>query len=284
MRRQHYDISINTHPQSRIHYRIIARAVAAPIRVSHVYENFGMLDRFLVNRVILQNYAVHTAEQNLALLPLIGAKVLLNEHSLEIFLSDSDEKWADDFLASNNLAGRKILGIHAGSGGTKNLKLKRWPLENYIELLRALKEQRPEITSVLFGGPDENEEILKILEATGTPFAVQAATGNLLQAAALIKRCDGFLSVDTALMHLAAAMKARKQIVIEAPTLNETNVPYGNPFTLIENPAVHGRNLDFYRYDGNGIQGTREELEKCMSAVRPEDVLRILNVLIKVND
>jgi ADP-heptose:LPS heptosyltransferase len=73
--------------------------------------------------------------------------------------------------------------------------------------------------------------------------------------------------VDTALMHLAAAVKTPGQIVIEAPTFNKTNEPYRNPFTLVRNPAVNGRNLDYYRYDGRGIRGSREQLIQCMESI-----------------
>jgi ADP-heptose:LPS heptosyltransferase len=86
--------------------------------------------------------------------------------------------------------------------------------------------------------------------------------------------------VDTALMHIAAAVKVPNQIVIEAMTLNATNLPYGNPFTLIKNPAVNGRNLDYYRYDGGDIKGTREELIACMAAVKIEDVFETVTKLI----
>ena len=97
-------------------------------------------------------------------------------------------------------------------------------------------------------------------------------TENLLQAAALIAKCDSFLSVDTALMHVAAAMGVKNQIVIETPTWNKPIEPYGNPFTLVKNPVVAGRNLEYYRYDGGDIKGTPEELVRCMASVKVEDV------------
>jgi ADP-heptose:LPS heptosyltransferase len=93
--------------------------------------------------------------------------------------------------------------------------------------------------------------------------------------------CSVFLSVDTALMHLAAAVKVPRQIVIEAPTFNKTNEPYGNAFALVRNPAVAGRNLDYYRYDGRGIKGTRDELIRCMASVRPEAVYEALAEALK---
>ena len=50
LRRDRYDVSINTHPQSRMHYRIAARIVGALMRISHEYECFSWLDRRLVNK------------------------------------------------------------------------------------------------------------------------------------------------------------------------------------------------------------------------------------------
>ena len=96
----------------------------------------------------------------------------------------------------------------------------------------------------------------------------------------MIGKCDIFLSVDTALMHVAAAMKVRGQIVIETPTWNKPVGPYANPFILVKNPAVAGRNLEFYHYDGGGIKGTREELLACMESVKVADVFAPLAKLI----
>jgi len=280
LRRDRYDVSINAHPQPRIHYRIAARIIGAPIRVSHEYECFGWLDRRLANKVRPQDYTRHSIENNSELLPLLGAKVKLPSHEMEIFLTPDEEKWADEFLASNKLAGQKILGVHVGSGSTKNLRLKRWPLKNYAGLTRKLNRERPDIRILLFGGPDEMKDHQVVLAQSNRDLTMETKTQNLRQAAALMKRCNAFLSVDTALMHIAAAVKAPNQIVIEAPTLNATNLPYGNPFKLVKNPVVAGRNLDYYRYDGGDIKGTREELLACMASIRIEDVFEAVTKLI----
>ena len=88
------------------------------------------------------------------------------------------------------------------------------------------------------------------------------------------------MSVDTALMHIAAAVKLPNQIVIEAPTLNVTNWPFGNQFTLVKNPVVNGRGLDFYRYDGGDIKGTRAELIAAMESVKVAEVFATVTKLI----
>ena len=272
LRRERYQLSINTHPQSRIHYRVAAWLAGAQLRISHRYECSNWLDNWLVTASLPQDYNRHSIENNFDFLPLIGAEKKLPSHELEFFLEPADERFADDFLVKHKLSGKKILGLHVGSGGTKNLMLKRWPLKNYAGLVRQLNKQRPDIHVLLFGGPEEIKDHPVVLAQANADLTREAKTKNLRETAALMKRCSAFLSVDTALMHIAAAVKVPNQIVIEAPTLNATNLPFGNHFTLVKNPVVHGRNLDFYRYDGGDIKGTREELIAAMESVKIADV------------
>ena len=280
LRREHYQLSVNTHPQSRTLYRIAAWLVGAEVRISHEYECLTVLDRLLVSDTLPQDYSRHSIENNFDILPMIGARKKLLSHEMEFFLETGDEQLAEDFLAKNKLSRQKILGIHVGSGGTKNLRLKRWPLKNYAGLVRQLNQKRPDIHILLFGGPEEIKDHPIVLAQANRELTLDVKTENLRQTAALMKRCSAFLSVDTVLMHVAAAMKVSNQIVIEAPTLNPTNVPYGNPFTLVKNPAVAGRNLDYYRYDGGDIKGTRDELLACMASIKIEDVFETVTKLI----
>jgi hypothetical protein len=74
------------------------------------------------------------------------------------------------------------------------------------------------------------------------------------------------------LMHLAATVGVPKQIVIEAPTLNPTNLPPRTDAVVIRNPAVAGRNLDYYRYDGGPIRGTDAEITTLMESVTVDAV------------
>ena len=280
LRRHGYQLSICTHPQSRIHYRVAAWLAGAGARISHEYECFRWLDRRLVTVTLPQDYTRHSIENNLDVLPLIGARRKLAAHEMELFLTPAEERFAENFLAQPALSGQKILGLHVGSGGTKNLPLKRWPLMHYAGLVRRLNQERPDLRVLLFGGPEEGKDHEILLSQANRERTQEARTKNLRETAALIQRCSAFLSVDTALMHLAAALKVPNQIVIEAPTLNVTNWPYGNPFTLVRNPRVNGRGLDFYRYDGGDIRGTREELIACMASVQVADVFAAVTKLI----
>jgi heptosyltransferase III len=276
-RKERYDVSLNTYPQSKIHYRAVTRYVGARQRLSHAYDNWGFFDNLLVNRTVPQDYELHSIENNLRLLSLLGAQPRLEKHDTEIFLSPAELTWAADTVRGLGLSEKRILGVHVGSGKTKNLELRRWPLANYIDLFRRLARERPESAVVLFGGPEEKEDHARILREVPSKSLVVAPSRSMREAAALVGQCHAFLSVDTSLMHIAAAMKVAQQIVIETPTFNKTIEPYGRPYTLIANPAVKGRHLNYYRYDGRGIQGTPEELRQCMLAVKVEAVLAALS-------
>ena len=280
LRREKYNTSFNTHPQSRIPYRVIARIVGARERISHHYHNPPWLDRLLVNKTIPQDYNKHAIENNLALLQFAGAKTVLPTHGYEIFLSDEEKKWAGEVVSKPGIAGKKIFGIHVGSGGTKNLARRRWPVRNYLELINRLLKARSDLVVFLFGGPEEQKDNAFLLAQTDSNKVFQPQTKNLRHAAALAGRCDLFLSVDTVLMHLAAAMKARNQIVIETPTWNKPIEPFGNPFLLVPNPCVARRNLEYYRYDGRGIRGSADGLEKCMASVSVDSVFEIVSAAI----
>ena len=262
-------------PQSRRTIASSAKIINARARISHEYDHCSALDRRLTNLSLPVDYSRHAVDNNLALLPFLKAAPKLSEHRYELFLGATEQAWGASYLAQQNLGTRPRLGIHVGSGGTKNLALRRWPLDHYLELVRRLREKQPELAILFFGGPEEKRDHEKIQAAFGAQVFFPP-TQSIPQAAALIGQCDSFLSVDTSLMHVAAAMRVKRQVVIETPTWNKPIEPHGNPFVLVKNAAVAGRNLDYYRYDGGDIKGTREELLRCMASVMVESVLEAL--------
>jgi ADP-heptose:LPS heptosyltransferase len=281
LRRNRYDLSVNTHTQGRRGYRVIARLIGARVRLSHEYENHGWPDRWLVTHSLPQDYTVHSAVNNNRLLGLIGKRPLLPRHEYELFLSPAEETWATQYLAKNRLTGKAFLGIHVGSGGTKNLALRRWPLNRYLELVTRLQRELPELPVLFFGGPDERaaHEPLWNQLRSGPVFFPESP--GVRHAAALLRHAQAFLSVDTLFMHLAAAVRVPRQFVIETPTVNPPILPLREGWTLIPNPAVAGRNLDFYRYDGRPIRGTKAELRALMESVTVEAVLAQLRSALK---
>lgn len=281
LRREAYDITVNTHPQSRIHYRLAAWLIGARVRVSHEYDHHSVLDRQLITHSIPQDYGVHSIENNLRLLPLMGAEARSVEKGFELVLNAGEKTWASEFVAQAGLRDSRWIGLHAGSGTTKNLRFKRWPLRNHAGLIARMLAADPQLRVVLFGGPDEEAENRELLSQARSPRVLAARSPSVRHAAALLGLCPVFVSVDNLMMHLAAAMKVPTQILIESPTYGLTLAPYQRPFILVPNPVAHGRNLDFYRYDGGPIRGTPQALVQCMESVTVDAVYEALMMSMK---
>ncbi len=272
MRRRGYDASFNVHPQGRREYRYIAWAIGARRRFSHQYENHRPFDDRLVTDSIPQEYAVHSSENNFRFLDRLGVPRTLPRPAYELYLGGVESQWAGQWLSRNGLEGVRWLGLHVGSGGTKNLSLRRWPLERYAELIRHWARQNPERPVVFFGGPDEADAHGWLFQQLRGGRVYFAEAPSLRHSAALLDSAHAFLSVDTVFMHLAAAVQVPHQFVIETPTVNPCILPLRDDWTLIPNPAVAGRNLEFYRYDGRPIAGSAEELRRIMESVTVESV------------
>lgn len=270
--RRGYDASLTLHPQGRRAYRVITRLVGAPRRLSHRYENHSWIDTLLVNETVAQDYNVSCASNNLRLVDLLGPGPRSNEApAYGLFLSEEERAWAARLSEGLGLAGTRWLGVHVGSGGTKNLALRRWPVHRWRELLARLRTERPGLRVVAFGGPGEADAHRELSEAV--PELVVPDFPDIRHAAALLAGAHAFASVDTAFMHLAAAVAVPNQFVVETPTLNIPVEPLRRDWTRIPNPAVRGRPLDFYRYDGRPIAGSPSEIRWMMEAVTADAVL-----------
>jgi ADP-heptose:LPS heptosyltransferase len=272
LRSHRFDLSLTLHPQGRREYRIVTRLIGARQRLSHDYENRSWIDRCLVTHSLPQDYAASGAENNLRLLSLLGLPRRLTSPVTRIHFRDTELRWAETCERTLGIERKPWLGIHAGSGGTKNLSLRRWSAESWIAFARLLADASPDIPIVAFGGPGE-QKVHEQLRAALPPGRIHfPQTPDLRHAAALVARASAFLSVDTAFMHIAAATRVPHQCVIETPTLNPPVEPLRPDWVRIPNPAVGGRSLDFYRYDGRPIAGTPDELTRIMQSVTPEAV------------
>jgi ADP-heptose:LPS heptosyltransferase len=283
LRRLRFDVSLNTHPQGRHAYRIISRWIGARQRLSHRYENGNRWDRWLVTDSIPQDYGVSCTLNSLRLLPLIPTLSAYGPPDppaspppYELFLDPSEIGWAQAWLRDRGLDQRPWLGVHVGSGGTKNLALRRWPLDHYMTGLGQWFGRSDAWPVIAFGGPDESGAHARLSREWGPPRFHVASTPGLRHAAALLQQASAFLSVDTAFMHLAAWARVPHQFVIETPTLTPSVHPPRPDWIRIPNPGLHGNHLDYYRYDGRSLQGSREELESLMRQVTPDQVVHVM--------
>ena len=216
--RKSYDISINVYPSNRREYNIINYIIGSPLRAGVKYlrrdiRNLGMLN----NVRITEDDSVHNVITNIKLVEKLLGKKFDELPPLDLPLQENDIIFAQKYLENLNLKEDElVIGFHPGSATLKNHINRRWEPEKFAALgQRLIKEKKARI--LLFGGPEESELRKTILKMMDSSDCINVETENLAQSAAVMKRCNIFVTNDSSLMHVASAMQL-KVVAIIGPT------------------------------------------------------------------
>ena len=257
-----YDASINVYPANRREYNIINLLMGAKKRagVNYLRKNFQNLG-WLNNVSIKENDDLHNVQENIKLCEKLLNTKFSEEPDFEFPLTEEDEKFATNYLNENNISQKDlVIGFHPGCATLKNHRKRRWEPEKFAELgNRLIKNKNAKI--LIFGGPEEDDLKDKINQQINSSNSFSVKTNNLAQSAAIIKRCNLFVTNDSSLMHISSAMK-RKVIAIIGPT----NPNYIHPWKT-EHEIV-SLNLDCapcFIYSPRPLKCFRDDVEfKCI--------------------
>lgn len=233
LRATRYDASFLGFPANRAEYTLIQWLIGARRRVGHRYGHYGWRNLDFINtRSVREDDALHNVEENLRLAGLVTGEpaAWTGPARLELVLTPEDEQFARQWVESRGLAGRRLVGMHAGTALFKNQVRRRWAPEKFAELGRWFQAtwQSPVL---LFGGNEESE--LKATIARGMGGDVHAVSGTTFrQTAALIRHCAMFVSNDSGLMHTAAALQA-PCVTIFGPTSPARVRPFHAPHRVV---------------------------------------------------
>jgi len=149
----------------------------------------------------------HMVEQNLDALRRIGVYPDMADRRLVLMPADAARSRVAALLTDHRLTPRGFVQIHPGS----RWLFKCWPAEPTAALIEKIAAQRLRV--VVTGAPDERERALVAAILALLPPAVRAdvvdLTGqlSLSELAALSAEARAFAGVDSAPMHIAAAMR-----------------------------------------------------------------------------
>jgi len=224
--RKKYDITINVYPSNRAEYNIINFLIGAQSRAGVKYLRKDAVNLGILNNVrVTEDDSVHNVITNIRLVEKLLNKKFNSEPSLAFRLLGEDISFAQNYFNNINIKAEDlVIGFHPGSATLKNHIYRRWEPEKFASLgSRLIKEKGARI--LLFGGPEESElkqNIHKLIDSTNC-FLVE--TENLAQSAAIMKRCNVFVSNDSSLMHVASAMQLKVASII-----GPTNQDYIHPW------------------------------------------------------
>jgi len=230
LRSRRYDLSVMCYPANRIEYNVVSFIIGAKLRLAHRYVHQNARNLFFLNnRSVLESPDLHNVEENLRLLGLLGVNVLEEDNTLSLPLRDADRRYALEFL--NKLPRDQILiGMHAWSTTLKNMHRKCWPAENFAALAdRLIKNHNCQI--LLFQGPHDVDTNRRIQEACNSSLSVVEGT-TVRQSAAIMERCDVFITNDAGPMHIAAAV-GTPIVAIFGPTDHVWLHPWSKQYAVV---------------------------------------------------
>ncbi|GBD07605.1 ADP-heptose--LPS heptosyltransferase 2 [bacterium HR21] len=209
LRRERYDIALTVYPSNRWEYNVLVWLTGAPLRVGHRYAHLDFCQlNWLKNRTVPEDERLHNVEENVRLVALLGVPVPPELPPLQLFFREEDLRAAEHWYAVEGIPAEAFcVGFHAGSAVFKNHVRRRWAPENFAALARRLIQEW-EAWILLFGAGAEEELNERIRAQTGFPERCRVVRSpSLMVSAAIMRRCQLFVSNDSALMHVAAALQ-----------------------------------------------------------------------------
>jgi lipopolysaccharide heptosyltransferase II len=140
---------------------------------------------------------------------------------------------------------------------------KRWPVENFAELVRLAAPKHPQTRFAILG--DKGDQLLGSIISEAAPERCLNLCGatSLPEMVEWVRRCDLMITNDTGPMHAAAAMNKRL-IALFGPTEPRRTGPYGQLHNVLRvnlpcSPCMKPR-CSF------------EKPEECLRALSPNQV------------
>lgn len=280
--RRKYDVTINVYPSNRKEYNLISFLIGAKKRVAAKYlrmntENLGWLN----NLTVEENDLTHNVQTNIRMVEkLIKRNIVVNSEDglkLQIFFSDDDLVFAQNYLNGKNISENDfVIGFHPGCATLKNHIKRRWEPEKFSLLATKLIEKYS-AKILIFGGPEESELKKEVRKNIDSENVVVVETETLLQSSAVMKRCNLFVTNDSALMHIASALQLPVVAII-----GPTNINYIHPWkTRYKIASLNLECAPCFYYSPKPLNCKREDVKfKCIKELSVEIVFSKIDEII----
>lgn len=262
IRQRRFDLAINFTEGDRGAFLCLASG--ARLKVGVWRRDRTLWWKKLIFDYLIDVHAVkgHVVEQLLEIPRRMGIET--SDKKLEIFFSPEDEEEVNRLLQEEGLSRRTVL-IHMHP--TSHWLFKCWRNDRVAKVIDGLQAQK-EIRVVLTSGPDEREmrAVKDILNLCHSQPINLAGRLNLKQLAALSKSSQLFIGVDTAPMHIAAAV-GTPIIALFGPSGEVSWGPWGDGHMVIK------KNFPCRPCGRDGCGGSKRS--RCLEEITAEEVLEI---------
>jgi heptosyltransferase-2 len=140
----------------------------------------------------------HQSERNLDMLR--NFNIHTEDLSIEITLDEDEKKFGRDFFVTHHKSEKIAMGIHPGAGRPEQ----RWPITAFENLIRLLLIN-PKFQVFVTCGPLDNDRV-EYIENIFRDKIIYIKDMNIRNVAAIVTNFDVFITQDTGMMHVGAAM------------------------------------------------------------------------------
>lgn len=255
LRSYRFDKVIDLQNNNRTH--LLAR-LCFP-RASYGYKN-NKLGLLLTHGILDNEPNLAPVQHQFRVLKQLGIEYN-DDVKIEFWPRPDDYEYAKELLHSEWIDEKThtIIGINIAA--SERWPTKNWPMENMAKLCDLLAARN---FRVVITGMDKDREFVRQLSqhAKSKPAFVVGKT-NILQLGALMSFCKCYVSVDSAPLHVAAAMDV-PVVALFGPTKPERHVPPAKKLTVITKSMPC-----------TGCYRTHCHLQKqgCMATITAEEVL-----------
>lgn len=280
LRQKKYDVSLMSYPSNRDEYNMVSLLIGAKVRVGHQYNvkcTYGT-NVMAFNRRLKESgeNKRHNVEENIELLKCLNITPKSDaDYRLRLHLSREDIEFAKAFLRRyRDIESPLLVGIHPGSGETKNLHFRRWPISHFAHLSDLLMlSKRAQI--LVFGGPNE-KHLRSDLQRFMTQKPILVENVSFRRTGALIQQCDLFISVDVGLMHTAAAV-GTPTVALYGPTDPHLTFPWANRHQIVYRNFACS---PCYFYSNMQLSCPAKRNFECINSISVADVIENIETLL----
>lgn len=211
----------------------------------------------------------HIVDYNLAAVRALGLEP--QDTRLHFYWDKAVDQRVRELMAPNRLADKSFVLIHPPA----RWLFKSWTPRGYARVIEALQEDY-HLPVVLTAAPlaQEMQLIDKILEQVKSRPLNLSGRLTLKELGALIAKARFFLGVDSAPMHLAAAV-GTPAVALFGPSGDFNWRPWGEGHTVIK------KGWDCQPCGQDGCQGSK--ISRCLTEITPEEVLAAIDKIVISN-
>lgn len=204
IKQKKYDLAIDL--SLGYHLSLLLAVAGIKKRIGFNYRNRG---RFLTDKVNIEGFnEKHAVEYYMDVLKLIG----ISDNSikrLSITVPSDVERWADDFIRENKMAGKVLIGLAPGGGRSwgADAVYRRWYPENFSYVAKTLLRKNNNLFFLILGAKDERDlckDIEKKIKDDSINLCGRLA---IIESTALIRKCKVILCNDGGILHMAVSQK-----------------------------------------------------------------------------